>query len=295
MEMWAAEKDLYIESPFNAGAGHYGALISPSNTCYGFASVGGMCAGEITPYQVGSTNATNMDGAYEITVGLPSSAVSADALTPSATSVGVGKSVDVAATLSYSGISFTLDATLTTEDPSIAKVSGCTVTGVKAGSTTLTMTAGGATKSFTFTVGAVQMHRLYNQWTGEHFYTANTHERDELVKVGWTSEGVGWVAPESSSTPVYRLYNPYVMGGDHHYTTNASERDAPDRGRLELRGRGLVLRRRRGRAALPAVQPVRKDGHPQLHGRQERERHPGEARLERRGHRLVRGEVALSV
>ena len=74
--------------------------------------------------------------------------------------------------------------------------------------------------------GTQQMHRLYNQWTGEHFYTASTNERDSLVKVGWAYEGVGWTAPSSSSTPVYRLYNPYVTGGDHHYTTNASERDA---------------------------------------------------------------------
>ena len=72
----------------------------------------------------------------------------------------------------------------------------------------------------------VQMHRLYNQYTGEHFYTASAGERDSLVSVGWTSEGVGWVAPTDSSTPVYRLYNPSVIGGDHHYTTNAGEREA---------------------------------------------------------------------
>lgn len=69
------------------------------------------------------------------------------------------------------------------------------------------------------------MHRLYNQWTGEHFYTASDNEKANLVGVGWTDEGVGWTAPSSSNTPVYRLYNPYVKGGDHHYTTSASERD----------------------------------------------------------------------
>ena len=71
----------------------------------------------------------------------------------------------------------------------------------------------------------VQMHRLYNRYTGEHFYTSSSSERDRLVDVGWTSEGVGWIAPTKSNTPVYRLYNPYVTGGDHHYTTSASERD----------------------------------------------------------------------
>lgn len=69
------------------------------------------------------------------------------------------------------------------------------------------------------------MHRLYNKWTGEHFYTADTSERDSLVKVGWTYEGAGWVAPVKWGTPVYRLYNRYVPGGDHHYTTDVEERD----------------------------------------------------------------------
>ena len=72
-------------------------------------------------------------------------------------------------------------------------------------------------------VRAVDMYRLYNQYTGEHFYTSSAGERDDLVAVGWTDEGVGWIAPESKTVPVYRLYNPYVDGGDHHYTRSASE------------------------------------------------------------------------
>ncbi len=76
------------------------------------------------------------------------------------------------------------------------------------------------------TVGAaasVDMYRLYNPNSGEHFYTANAKERDHLEKVGWNFEGVGWKAPKTSSTPVYRLYNPNA--GDHHYTINRKERD----------------------------------------------------------------------
>ena len=72
---------------------------------------------------------------------------------------------------------------------------------------------------------SVTMWRLYNRWTGEHFYTASAEERDGLVAVGWTDEGLGWVAP-TSGDPVYRLYNPYVTGGDHHYTPSAEERDS---------------------------------------------------------------------
>ncbi|MDO4537461.1 MAG: hypothetical protein Q4B54_04810 [Coriobacteriales bacterium] len=67
----------------------------------------------------------------------------------------------------------------------------------------------------------VEMHRLYNPNSGEHFYTASAGEKSALVDAGWRSEGVGWVAPVSSSTPIYRLYN--KNGGDHHYTTSAGE------------------------------------------------------------------------
>lgn len=70
------------------------------------------------------------------------------------------------------------------------------------------------------------MYRLYNRYTGEHFYTDSANERAQLNRVGWIDEGIGWIAPEKSNTPVYRLYNRYVPGGDHHYTTSASERDA---------------------------------------------------------------------
>ena len=75
-------------------------------------------------------------------------------------------------------------------------------------------------------VSKVTMYRLYNRWTGEHFYTSSTTEKDNLVKKGWSYEGVGWNAPSTSSKPVYRLYNGYVAGGDHHYTMDSNERDS---------------------------------------------------------------------
>lgn len=68
------------------------------------------------------------------------------------------------------------------------------------------------------------MYRLYNPNSGEHFYTASEYERDHLIKVGWSNEGIGWYAPKTSSAPVYRLYNPNA--GEHLYTMNAGERDA---------------------------------------------------------------------
>jgi Leucine-rich repeat (LRR) protein len=71
---------------------------------------------------------------------------------------------------------------------------------------------------------AALMYRLYNPNSGEHFYTADTVERDGLIALGWSLEGIGWTAPVTSSAPVYRLYNPNA--GDHFYTLSASERDS---------------------------------------------------------------------
>lgn len=61
--------------------------------------------------------------------------------------------------------------------------------------------------------GSRDMYRLYNPNSGEHFYTADSNERDHLTGVGWVYEGIGWRAPVQSSVPVYRLYN--SNAGDH--------------------------------------------------------------------------------
>ncbi len=67
------------------------------------------------------------------------------------------------------------------------------------------------------------MYRLYNPYSGEHFYTANADEKQGLVNVGWVDEGIGWTAP-TEGDPVYRVYNSYA--GEHHYTLDAAERDS---------------------------------------------------------------------
>lgn len=69
----------------------------------------------------------------------------------------------------------------------------------------------------------VNMFRLYNPNSGEHFYTASIDEATSVASVGWRWEGIGWVAPKQSDAPVYRLYNPNA--GDHHYTLSEEERD----------------------------------------------------------------------
>lgn len=68
----------------------------------------------------------------------------------------------------------------------------------------------------------VVMYRLYNPYSGEHFYTSNLSERTNIIKYGWKDEGVAWVAP-TEGDDVYRLYNP--NSGDHHYTLSKVERD----------------------------------------------------------------------
>ncbi|MBP3884028.1 MAG: C40 family peptidase, partial [Olsenella sp.] len=70
----------------------------------------------------------------------------------------------------------------------------------------------------------MNVYRLYNPVTGEHFYTPSLYEARAITEgAGWRWEGVGWVS-QRSGEPVYRLYNPHL--GDHHYTRSAGERDA---------------------------------------------------------------------
>ena len=88
---------------------------------------------------------------------------------------------------------------------------------------TLVAIAAFSIPAYAFDTTPLDMYRLYNPNSGEHFYTSNVDERDDVVAAGWNYEGTGWVAPTSSDAPVYRLYNPNA--GDHHYTMNAKERD----------------------------------------------------------------------
>lgn len=68
------------------------------------------------------------------------------------------------------------------------------------------------------------LYRLYNNLTGEHFFTSNKEERDSLLQdEAWDDEGQGWKTPEFSNLPIYRLCNP--NNGDHHYTTDKNEYD----------------------------------------------------------------------
>ncbi|RDG21616.1 NlpC/P60 family protein [Lactococcus cremoris] len=71
--------------------------------------------------------------------------------------------------------------------------------------------------------GEQYIHRLYNMNEGQHHYTGALFEEQSLKKVGWSYEGVGWVAPTTGSN-VYRVYNP--NSGEHLYTSSAFEKDS---------------------------------------------------------------------
>lgn len=113
----------------------------------------------------------------------------------------------------------TAKATATAQGTNLSST-GISSTGTATSSTTDSSSTTASTDTSTDAEGT--MYRLYNPNTGEHFYTANAGERDGLTKLGWSYEGIAWVAP-TSGVPVYRLYNP--NSGDHHYTTSEAEKD----------------------------------------------------------------------
>lgn len=78
------------------------------------------------------------------------------------------------------------------------------------------------TRALNETIATQAMFRLYNSNSGEHFYTANLFEAQQVINAGWQYEGIGWYAPVSGD-PVYRVYNP--QAGDHHYTLSSYEKD----------------------------------------------------------------------
>nr|MCR5583666.1 hypothetical protein [Eggerthellaceae bacterium] len=128
-----------------------------------------------------------------------------------------GAPLEPAATVKMGSDTLTYNTDYTVEYSNNKEVGTATITVTGKGNYT-----GTATGTFKI-VESVPMFRLYNPNSGEHFYTKSTEERDNLKKVGWQYEGIGWYAPSSSNTPVYRLYNP--NGGDHHYTVSVNERD----------------------------------------------------------------------
>ena len=68
----------------------------------------------------------------------------------------------------------------------------------------------------------VDMFRMYDPNSGEHFYTGSVEERENLVAAGWNYEGVGFTFPLTTGDPVHRLYDPIT--GEHLYTMDENEK-----------------------------------------------------------------------
>lgn len=67
------------------------------------------------------------------------------------------------------------------------------------------------------------MYCLYSMDANEYFYTGDENEKDQLKQNGWDLKGIGWYAPEVSSTPVFRLFNSET--GSHYFTDSTVKRD----------------------------------------------------------------------
>ena len=69
----------------------------------------------------------------------------------------------------------------------------------------------------------MNMYRMYDPNSGEHFYTGSEEERDYLMSVGWNYELIGFTFPLTTGKPVHRLYDPVY--GEHLYTMDEEEKN----------------------------------------------------------------------
>ena len=105
----------------------------------------------------------------------------------------------------------------------------CTVCGLKDGGAVhaydsqydYKCNACGQTRTVDMTRPMVDMFRMYDPNSGEHFYTGSDVERDNLIAAGWNYEGVGFTFPLTTGDPVHRLYDPVY--GEHLYTMDVEE------------------------------------------------------------------------
>jgi len=73
----------------------------------------------------------------------------------------------------------------------------------------------------------LNVHRLYNSSSGDHFFTTNNQELLAAQRVGYAYEGVVGrayspsVAASNGFTVVQRLYN--GLTGEHLYTSSSTE------------------------------------------------------------------------
>ena len=76
----------------------------------------------------------------------------------------------------------------------------------------------------------IPVYRFYNKKTGDHFYTMNEAEKNQVEedyrtgKDNYAYEGIAWYASKSLGKPVYRFFD--TVAFDHYYTSNEGIRDS---------------------------------------------------------------------
>lgn len=240
VDQWATEKAEYIKECSGqtyGETGHYVAIIDPTKKSYGFGIVSGYdfdycAAGEAGTQSFSGNDAasTNWKGDYYLDMAISNELVAAHDVNVNIYTgvfrLNVGNSFSFAGTLGYRNNTFAIKDNWYSSNSSVLQVqtSGASKA-LKAGTARVYILGQNNAQIYIDVTVPVnmEMSRLYNPNSGEHFYTGDAGEREYCVLVGWKYEGVGWNAPAKSNTPVYRLYNP--NGGDHHYTMSKAEHD----------------------------------------------------------------------
>ncbi len=244
MSLWKMEKASYIKNRnegTNLLSGHYENLIDPRYKSYGVACVAVQGCTQVICVVSPSGKAFDSNeesvgyvGAYDATMSIADSDYYTVELHPYCESGGleVGGTSQVRFTASSSlkgAEEWAVDpscATYMASDLSILGIDDNGVVTAKGeGLGQVSVTVGDEVALVKIPVTTEKAaFRLYNPYSGEHFYTLSPAENSNLVAEGWYPEGLGWVAPSESGDPVFRLYNPNA--GDHHYTMDAAERDS---------------------------------------------------------------------
>lgn len=236
VDQWASEKADYVkeckEDESHGETGHYITLVNPAYNAYGFALAAGynyenVAAGEASTKLQGSSDATNWAGTYSFDMSISDTLAESTGVNVNlfarVARINIGESYTFSGTLAYRNNTFAIKDKWYSSSPDILKVEASGQAKALTSGTSYVYVLGQDVRiGITITVPELrEMYRLYNKWTGEHFYSASATERDNICAAGWSYESVGWLAPTSSKTKVYRLYNKYA--GDHHFTMDENE------------------------------------------------------------------------
>jgi len=70
--------------------------------------------------------------------------------------------------------------------------------------------------------GKSLVYRFRNMPSNTHFWTSDVYERDQMIRAGYTYDGIGWQGSQTqTSTPIYRMYAPSLQ--QHLFTSSWNE------------------------------------------------------------------------